>query len=244
LIEAASSLTFTPAGDLTGSGSGGDIVGSTSLTFSTTATASTAAQIDGASSLTFTPAGDAFGGGLVTAASSLTFATSGDLTGSGSSVADIEGSTSLTFAASALLSGETYIEGATSLTFEVVANNAAPITVRRGDDAGFRTSGQSRKFFYAKQIKELERAAVRLTRPDKTRTKKAAAIVAAFDPIALPSLVTPTAIADLQDAIAQFRSSDMDAAELRDLVLAQAETIRRRVRRRNEEAALVLLLAA
>jgi hypothetical protein len=113
----------------------------------------------------------------------------------------------------------------------------------RGDDAFFSTSGQSRRFFYDKQIEELERAAIRLSKPGKTRTKKAAAVVAAFDPIALPSLVTPTAIADLQDAIAQFKASDIDAAELRDLVLAQAETIRRRIRRRNDEAAIMLLLS-
>jgi hypothetical protein len=115
--------------------------------------------------------------------------------------------------------------------------------IPRGDDAFFSTSGQSRKFFYDKQIEELERAAIRLSKPGKTRTKKAAAVVAAFEPIALPSMVTPTAIANLQAAIAQFKASDIDAAELRDLVFAQTEAIRRRIRRRNDEAAIMLLLS-
>ncbi len=113
----------------------------------------------------------------------------------------------------------------------------------RGDDAFFATSGQSRRFFYDKQIAELEEAADRLVRPGKTRAKRAAAVIAAFEPIDIPTIAPPSSAADLRAAIQSFKAVEIDAAELRDLVLAQAEAMRKRIRRRNDEAALVLMLS-
>ena len=113
----------------------------------------------------------------------------------------------------------------------------------RGDDAFFATSGQSRRFFYDKQIDEFERAAERLAKPGKTRAKRAAAVVAAFEPINLPSIAPPSVATELRSAVARFKSADIDAAELRELVMIQAETMRRHVRRRNDEAAIMLLLS-
>ena len=124
-----------------------------------------------------------------------------------------------------------------------LAQQEAPAVIRRGDDAHFRTSGQSRRFFYDKQIDEFERAAERLAKPGKTRAKRAAAVVAAFEPINLPSIAPPSVATELRSAVARFKSADIDAAELRELVMIQAETMRRHVRRRNDEAAIMLLLS-
>ena len=118
-----------------------------------------------------------------------------------------------------------------------------PATTARGDDAFFRTSGQSRQFFYDKQIAELEEAADRLVRPGKTRARRAAAVIAAFEPIDIPTIAPPSSAADLRAAIQSFKAVEIDAAELRNLVLAQAEAMRKRIRRRNDEAALVLMLS-
>ena len=86
-ISGAATLTFTPAGTLTGSGGAG-------------------ANIEGASTLTFTPSATAFGGGVISATALVTFTTAGNLTGSGSASGDISGTTSLTFTATATATPE------------------------------------------------------------------------------------------------------------------------------------------
>jgi hypothetical protein len=80
LLGASSALTFTTAGDLTGSSGGGDLVGASTLTFTTTGTAISAAEISGATTLTFLPDGTLSGGGAeIAGQTTLTFLVAGSL---------------------------------------------------------------------------------------------------------------------------------------------------------------------
>lgn len=99
-ITGTSSLTFTPTASIAGQGA---ITASTTLVFSPTATITDAANnnITGASSLTFTPSASVTGTRQITGSSSLTFtpaATIADAAGN-----NITGATTLTFSPTATL---------------------------------------------------------------------------------------------------------------------------------------------
>jgi hypothetical protein len=84
-ITGSTSLTFTPAGILTGAGA---LIGASSLTFSTSAALAGAAALTGTSTLTFSTSAALAGDGALSGTSTLTFTTQGDLTGTGSAEAD------------------------------------------------------------------------------------------------------------------------------------------------------------
>jgi hypothetical protein len=116
-----------------------------------------------------------------------------------------------------------------------------PVARPRGDDAFFRSHGASKRF-YDTVYDRIERAADRLS-GRKTKAQKARAIVEAFKPIDLPHIVPKSAMVELQDALQAFKADKIGADELHELVMAQAEMVRKRLRKRNDEAALVLMLA-
>ena len=249
-IAGQTSLTFTTTAGLDTSA---ELTGQSALTFTTTAdltgSGSAGANIEGSTSLTFTPAATALGGGLVSAATSLTFTPAGDLTGSGSAGADISGSTSLTFDAFALLAGTTNIEGSTSLTFSVSEqpeqlNDAS----RRGD--GYSVQRSSRKprqtivEIYEEQIETIERAA----KTARKRKPSPAVIEAAQEAIEwlTEARVAPIAVAGIERAVDALNAATLGRMAFAKALERHTETIRAEQKRkkRNEEAALVLLLAA
>ncbi len=96
---------------------GGAIAGSTTLTFTTSASLTGLGALAGASSLTFTTAGALSGTGSLSGASTITFAGAAALAGTGA----MAGSSSITFTTSGVLgdglSVVSYISGSSSLTF-------------------------------------------------------------------------------------------------------------------------------
>lgn len=106
----SSSLSFTTSGTSKGAGALG---GSSSLAFTTSSTLKGTGAVIGSSSLVFAPSGTILGLIPAVGSSSLTFSPSGTIKGSGALVA----SSSLTFAPSGTMIGAGVLAGTSTLTF-------------------------------------------------------------------------------------------------------------------------------
>lgn len=109
-LVGSSSLTFTPSATATGNGA---LSGTAALTFTPTATASGLGALSGTSALTFSPTSTLTGKGALSGTTSLTFGPSGTLTGKGA----LSGSGSLAFGPSGTLTGPGALSGTSSLVF-------------------------------------------------------------------------------------------------------------------------------
>jgi hypothetical protein len=201
VISATALVTFTTAGDLTGSGSSGDISGATSLTFTPAGALFGDGLLEASSALTFTTAGDltgSSGGGDLVGASTLTFTT----TGTAISAAEISGATTLTFLPDGTLSGGgAEIAGQTTLTFLVAGSlNSDVIALPSGgDDAPARSEDIRRIAKREKRRQRLE---------DERGRRFRQALQAAYEAAeGLAETEAPSARVDVQEALADARKA-------------------------------------
>lgn len=94
-----------------------DLVGSSSLTFAASATATGKGALSGSTSLTFAPSGTPTGPGALSGTSTLTFAASGTATGSGA----LSGTSPLSFTPSSAITGTGALSGTSALTLSPTA---------------------------------------------------------------------------------------------------------------------------
>jgi hypothetical protein len=116
-----------------------DLVGTSSLTFAASATATGNGALVGASALTFAPSATATGLGALSGSSTLIFSPASTLTGKGA----LSGTSTIIFSPSATLTGKGALSGAGSLTFAPSATLTGPGSAIRGHVTAARQPGRS-----------------------------------------------------------------------------------------------------
>ena len=150
----------------------------------------------------------------------------------------------------AAISGTVDVTGALAAqeTGQDTANITGPVTrASGGDDAPYRSSGEARRFFYDKQIAELEELETKVRRlkkvPPKKRAEQAQII---FEPF--QAKLPEQAIEPLEDELARFVREETNYRQFRDAVSRYVDAVeqerRERRRRQNNDAAVALLFAA
>lgn len=109
-IAGTTSITFTPQGSLHGRGA---LQGTSALSFASAATLIARLQASGSSSITFTPAGELAGKAPLSGLSTLAFSPLGSLLGKTS----LQGASSLTFSPVGAISGRALRSGTSALSF-------------------------------------------------------------------------------------------------------------------------------
>lgn len=139
-VSERSNLDFTGVLSFTGSGTvTSGLVGTTTLTFTTSGTIVGLGAIDGTATLDFTTSGTAVGKGAISGTTSLTFSTSGDITPSKGSISS---AAELSFSLTGDLDGLAAIDGSTALTFTTAGTAVGRGLIEGTTTLDFTTSGQ------------------------------------------------------------------------------------------------------